>query len=93
MVGDAAPTLPDTGNAPSKAPPSNRMWNLIWLSKRCLSCFATLFFLLAIAIILIYVDSLKRSGLVSQTYQNRYTWKYGPTAGAIESLIDRPQIH
>jgi hypothetical protein len=74
-------------NVPTEATPVNPMWNPIWLSKTCLLCFAASFFLLALAVIILYVVSVKRSGLVTQAYSYRYTWTYGPTAGMMCCLF------
>jgi len=71
----------DFGNA-SKAPkPPRPSWNPIWLSKTSLFGFAASFALLALAVAILYAESVKHSGLVTQTYPYRYAWTYGPTAG------------
>jgi hypothetical protein len=70
-------------NVPPEAEPIHPTWNPIWLRKTCLLCFASSFSFLALAVIIVYVVSVKRSGLVTQTYSYRYTWTYGPTAGMI----------
>ncbi|KAF7511141.1 hypothetical protein GJ744_005372 [Endocarpon pusillum] len=67
-------------NMPCNRKSAPSMWNPIWLSKTCLMSFATSFLVLALATVTIYVVSAKQAGLVTQTYSNRYSWTYGPTA-------------
>lgn len=83
---DSSETPLESENVSCNAKSAHSMWNPIWLSKTCLMCFATSFLVLALAIVTIYVVSVKRSGLVTQTYSNRYSWTYGPTAGLSSCL-------
>jgi hypothetical protein len=58
-----------------------RMWNPVWLSKTILWAFGGYFVVLLLVTALLYGFSQKYSGLSTQKQENRYGWKYGPTAG------------
>ena len=58
-----------------------RMWNPVWLSKTFLWAFGGYFVVLLLVTALLYGFSQKYSGLTTQKQENRYGWKYGPTAG------------
>lgn len=67
----------------------NILWNSIWLHKAVLIGFCALFVALFIALILLYHFSRVNQGLSVQTSTNKYSWKYGPTAGESPLSLDR----
>ena len=59
----------------------NTLWNSIWLHEAVLIGLGVLFAALFVALILLYRYSRINQGLSVQASANKYSWKYGPTAG------------
>ena len=62
------------------------LWNPIWLHEAVLIGFCALFTALFIALILLYHFSKVSDGLSTQISRNKYSWRYGPTAGKFRCI-------
>lgn len=72
---------------PAKSPQSSRsnLWMPIWLSPAALIAFAVTFFLMLLTTALLYHFSEQGNGISAQREANHYAWKYGPTAGKMQT--------